>query len=334
MASATSRAATGHPVSVERLSVAPCAAVAPSRERRILDATAILARVDEETERALRYDREVSVLVWSLGRGHRVDTAALARAAQKSLRSVDIIGWGGADEAIVLLPETGADASTPARRLLDAIGSLAPDARVGIGACPRDGFGADAVLAAARDAARGAPPRDLAAEVPAGSSRQDIFHRIRAASICLPALRERPRDTEVLAQRFLDDACTRLGRAPLQISRDVLDKLATHRWTGNVRELRNLMDLLAATVLDDVIDVHHVPLALASPMTTPTEAERPLMPLYDEIAALERMRIAQALRASKGVRVVAAARLGIPLRTLVTKVRVYGLGKVATRGGR
>ncbi len=495
MASATSLASTEHPVSVERLSLAPPAAVARTRERRILDAAAILARVDEETERALRYDREVSVLVLSLGRGHRVDTAALVRVAKKSLRSVDIVGWGAADEAIVLLPETGANASTPARRLLDAIGSLAPDACVGIGACPKDGCSADALLAAARDAARGAPPaavaaavptattillgdrvvvaadartrrvfdlvqrlgasdipvliggetgvgkeivaallhdssprrtgpfvavncaaiaeslldselfghergafsgafatkiglfesadggtlfldevgecspqtqakllraletkritrvgavaeravdvrvvsatnRDLAAEVTAGRFRQDLFYRISAASIHMPALRERPRDTEVLAKRFLDDACAKLGRAPHQISGDALDKLATHAWPGNVRELRNLMELLAATVLDDVIDVHHVPLALTAPMATPTEADEPLMPLYDEIAALERTRIAQALRASKGVRVVAAARLGIPLRTLVTKIRVYALGKVVTREGR
>jgi transcriptional regulator with GAF, ATPase, and Fis domain len=86
---------------------------------------------------------------------------------------------------------------------------------------------------------------DLAARVEAGSFRADLFHRIRGAALTLPPLRMRPRELAI-AQRFLDEACTRLGDASISISHDAMQALSAHPFPGNVRELKNPMELVAA----------------------------------------------------------------------------------------
>jgi DNA-binding NtrC family response regulator len=56
----------------------------------------------------------------------------------------------------------------------------------------------------------------------------------------------RPRELAILAQRFLDEACTRLGDASISISHDAMQALSAHPFPGNVRELKNPMELVAA----------------------------------------------------------------------------------------
>ncbi len=83
--------------------------------------------------------------------------------------------------------------------------------------------------------------RDLQEQVKAGSFRLDLFYRLRVVSIELPALRERPGDIPLLVEHFLRQACTQLGRPPVDLSPSVLDQLVHHPWPGNVRELSNLL---------------------------------------------------------------------------------------------
>ncbi|MFO0736004.1 MAG: sigma 54-interacting transcriptional regulator [Labilithrix sp.] len=80
--------------------------------------------------------------------------------------------------------------------------------------------------------------RDLRAEVNAGTFRLDLFYRLAVVTLRVPALRERSSDVPLLVQAFLREA----GAPPDVFSDETLAQLAAQRWSGNVRELRNLVE--------------------------------------------------------------------------------------------
>jgi DNA-binding NtrC family response regulator len=194
--------------------------------------------------------------------------------------------------------------------------------------------------------------RPLEQEIAAGRFRQDLYFRLNTASIPLPPLRDHPLDIPVLARHFLHRACEKEGRPPLRLGDDAVRRLALHGWPGNVRELRNLMDYVAATCPRDVVRAKDFPENVAQSIAPwfqpPAESSPPpkqsLQPppvprvetpsqddfpnIYEEIEQLERTRIRQALEATEGVRVRAAALIGMPLRTFVSKMKRYGLDQI------
>jgi two-component system, NtrC family, response regulator AtoC len=189
--------------------------------------------------------------------------------------------------------------------------------------------------------------RDLEAEVRAGCFRQDLYFRLGAATVLLPPLRERPREVPLLTRIFLERACRALGRREMVLAADTLAALARYDWPGNVRELRNLMDYAAAAVADDVLEPHHLPErvrgsspgALAEPSAR-GEGSAPapvrggsFRPLAEEIRALERQRMEEALQAAEGVQTRAAALIGMPIRTFSFKMKQLGLTARGTRRG-
>jgi DNA-binding NtrC family response regulator len=167
--------------------------------------------------------------------------------------------------------------------------------------------------------------RDLAAEVKAGRFRQDLYFRLSAAIVSLPALRERPREIPLLARRFLTEACRAANRAVPVLSAQVSAFLAHHAWPGNVRELKNAMDYAAATSDGAVVELWHLPAQLRPEVATPAPvAPAPpsqFMPLATELRELERKRILEALEASGGVQTRAAELIGMPRRTFVLRLR-------------
>ncbi|HEX3475665.1 MAG TPA: sigma 54-interacting transcriptional regulator [Kofleriaceae bacterium] len=192
---------------------------------------------------------------------------------------------------------------------------------------------------------------DLAAAVAAGRFRRDLYDRLNAASLVLPPLRCRRRDIAVLAQQFL--AAARLD-APVAISPAALAQLIAHAWPGNVRELEHAMAYAAALVDGDRVEPWHLP----EPAPEPAHAGEPLAssgdapaaldapepapaapparpagsfrPIAEELQALERRRMTEALRATGGVQRRAAELIGMPVRTFTFKLTQYGLRDGAT----
>jgi len=80
---------------------------------------------------------------------------------------------------------------------------------------------------------------DLAAAVAAGAFREDLFYRLKVATVRVAPLRERPGDIPPLADHFLGVYGERLGLAAAAISAAALAHLSSYRWPGNVRELEN-----------------------------------------------------------------------------------------------
>jgi len=187
--------------------------------------------------------------------------------------------------------------------------------------------------------------RDLLDEVEAGRFRRDLYFRLSGAVLSIPPLRERVVELPVLAETFLAEACTRLGRTPMTISPTVVAILRAHHWPGNLRELKNLMDYVAAAFVDPVVEPSHLadrlrPKRITQPVATPVRRDREPTPapafaatpgaprsLANEIAELERRRIVEALAAHRGNHSHAAKSIGMPLRTFFTKVKKYKLGE-------
>ena len=80
----------------------------------------------------------------------------------------------------------------------------------------------------------------------AGRFREDLFYRLHVAFIALPPLRERGRDTQLLARHFLARYGREFGRGDLVFAPETLAALASHSWPGNVRELQNVVAQAAA----------------------------------------------------------------------------------------
>ncbi len=87
--------------------------------------------------------------------------------------------------------------------------------------------------------------KNLAEEIEKGNFREDLYHRLSVIMIEVPPLRDRKEDIPLLAKHFMDDISAANGKAPLEFSPEALQMLSDMPWSGNVRELRNVVERLA-----------------------------------------------------------------------------------------
>ena len=86
--------------------------------------------------------------------------------------------------------------------------------------------------------------KDLLKEVEEKRFRLDLYHRLSVILIHVPSLNERKDDIPLLVDRFLSDICNEYGVAKKNIDADALNLLQEYNWTGNIRELRNVVERL------------------------------------------------------------------------------------------
>lgn len=86
--------------------------------------------------------------------------------------------------------------------------------------------------------------KDLIKEVEAKSFRLDLYHRLTVILIHVPSLNERKDDIPLLVEKFLEDICDDYGISKKGISDDAIKALQGYNWTGNIRELRNVVERL------------------------------------------------------------------------------------------
>jgi DNA-binding NtrC family response regulator len=86
--------------------------------------------------------------------------------------------------------------------------------------------------------------KDLNAEIAAGNFREDLFHRISVIILKLPNLNNRISDLPELVHHFIKEICENQGKSPITITEKALLELSKRTWTGNVRELRNIIERL------------------------------------------------------------------------------------------
>jgi DNA-binding NtrC family response regulator len=86
--------------------------------------------------------------------------------------------------------------------------------------------------------------KDLKKEIAAGNFREDLYHRLSVIPIHVPSLSERLEDIPLLATHFIEQVCGEQGIAPKKIADKAVKELQKLPWTGNVRELRNVIERL------------------------------------------------------------------------------------------
>lgn len=86
--------------------------------------------------------------------------------------------------------------------------------------------------------------KDLLKEIEAGNFRMDLYHRLSVILIHVPPLTERRDDIGLLTQAFLEEICNEYGMPTKKISDSALEALKALPWTGNIRELRNMVERL------------------------------------------------------------------------------------------
>lgn len=101
--------------------------------------------------------------------------------------------------------------------------------------------------------------KDLLREVEDKNFRLDLYHRLSVILIHVPSLNDRRDDIPALVDRFLENICAEYGIAKKDIEQAALDALKSYNWTGNIRELRNVVERLVILsgrmiVKDDVIN--------------------------------------------------------------------------------
>ena len=86
--------------------------------------------------------------------------------------------------------------------------------------------------------------KDLLKEVETKNFRLDLYHRLSVILIHVPSLNERRDDIPLLVDQFLSDICSEYGTAKKEIDEDAIELLQQYNWTGNIRELRNVVERL------------------------------------------------------------------------------------------
>ena len=161
--------------------------------------------------------------------------------------------------------------------------------------------------------------RELASDVAANKFRADLFYRVSAVSLRIPALRERSEDILPLAEHLLRAESNAVSRPGLQFTEDAELAIRHRPWHGNVRELRNAIKRAVIVSGRDSLNAEDL-LEAAPAHPSGDEARGPMTKLRD----LEKNHIARVL-ASCATFQEAAAALGINSATLWRKRRLYKL---------
>lgn len=165
--------------------------------------------------------------------------------------------------------------------------------------------------------------KNLVEQIEKGEFRDDLYFRLNVIPIFIPPLRERTEDIALLADHFIDSYCNKKNISAFNISDDAMSLLMRHRWSGNVRELENVL-LHAMTCADgNTISAGNLPKNIRTLRKPGTIDQKPKT--NATVEEIEKSAILDALRESKFNRSLAAQKLGITRTTLWRKIKKYKL---------
>lgn len=169
--------------------------------------------------------------------------------------------------------------------------------------------------------------RDLIQSCKIGDFREDLYYRLNVVNLCLPALRERPKDIEALATYFVKKFVKLNHLNEMELSPAAIQALIRHPWSGNVRELQNVIHravLLTQSSKIEVSDLFDSGTEAAKTMDITSTLDRQLL-IGNTIASMEKELILGTLDHCAGNKTHAANILGISIRTLRNKLHEYEL---------
>jgi DNA-binding NtrC family response regulator len=177
--------------------------------------------------------------------------------------------------------------------------------------------------------------RNLQKLVDEKSFREDLYFRISAVPLTIPALRDRGNDVLLLAEYFLEKFSREFKKGGLELSAEAKDRLLAYRWPGNVRELQNTLE--RAVILSDGLTIR--PDGLQLPAAKPENGALPAGMLPEKfnwegsledvtgraVGHIEKILLETTLRDCRWNKTKAAERLGVSPKTLLAKLRAAGL---------
>ena len=172
--------------------------------------------------------------------------------------------------------------------------------------------------------------RNLKDLIAKGVFRSDLYFRLKVISIDLPPLRERSGDIPLLIDYFIRKYNGKYGKHVSGLSRDLLKKIASYRWPGNIRELQNLINQavllsegeeIGSFSLYDTLDSNETPDFL----NNSESSGLPLPAVMDKITAYYEQKVIKQALVENTTRTKTAEVLGITRKTLFRKIERYGL---------
>ena len=170
--------------------------------------------------------------------------------------------------------------------------------------------------------------RDLEKAVEEKKFREDLYYRLNVFPIRIPPLRERKEDIPLLVEYFINKYCHEIKTTVKSISRESLDMLMNYHWKGNVRELENTIERALILCDGDVITPEHFTLSKQfGPGSAGTRVVDGTLEAVakEALRAAETERIRSALKETRGNKSRAAEILQVSYKTLLTKIKEYGI---------
>jgi len=165
--------------------------------------------------------------------------------------------------------------------------------------------------------------RDVKRMVADGEFRQDLYYRLSAFPVRIPALREHKDDIAALARHFLTQFPE--GERHIPLSSEVIEKLLSHDYPGNIRELRNIIERATILAYDDILKPDHIVIEQQTPPSANSDlvdsATLSRTHLVQRRGRLTDARILEVLEQTQGHRGSAARILGVSERTLYRHIR-------------
>jgi len=187
--------------------------------------------------------------------------------------------------------------------------------------------------------------RNLETEVVEKRFREDLYHRLNVITLCVPPLRQRKEDIELLARHFMQQTSHELNKSLRGMEPAVIQQLVSYPWPGNVRELEHVIKRAALMTRSDILTIHDLAMpesahdithpktegdALAQLGSAIRDALHEAVDQHDNsrengifhrlVSYVEKELIEEALRTSDNNQVSAAKKLGLHRTTLRNKI--------------
>ena len=152
-------------------------------------------------------------------------------------------------------------------------------------------------------------------EIEAGHFRSDLFYRLSAFQIVLPALRERAKDIPALAKHFAEVFAVKTNKPAPALQKEYTNALQGYHWPGNIRELKNIIERSVILSDNNSLTLQTLPAELRNSSDAPLN-------IFD-LALIEKQHIQKVLLHTKGNKTEAAKLMNIGLTTLYRKIEEY-----------
>lgn len=166
--------------------------------------------------------------------------------------------------------------------------------------------------------------RDLLKEIEAGHFREDLYYRISVFQIKLPALRERIVDIDLLTNHFVTVFSHKMNKKVRSIEEPFIETLKLHKWNGNIRELKNVIERSIILMNDDELKTENLPLEIQNISQSEKGVFGKTLTNF-ELSNAEKSHIQKVLNYTNGNKTKTAELLNIALTTLYRKIEEYKL---------